>query len=150
MCVFPRHGRFVDLQRIGLDDLEPSFEAMLELGQRGDAAPVTLYRDHARACLEERPSKTSWPGSDLVDPLTFERSRDRSDACQQLSVEYEILSESLARAQAVAGNDFSERLNRLAQGTSTRWMAFSAAMRIAAAMGLASARSWPAISNAVP
>jgi len=74
----------------------------------------------------------------------------RKSALEKLAIKNEILSQGLACAEAVAGDDLAKRLLRAAQGPSARNVALSAAIRIAAAIGLGSARSWPAMSKAVP
>src|SRR4029079_6077873 len=74
----------------------------------------------------------------------------RRDPREQLPVEDEVLAQRLACAEAVPGDDPAQRLRLVAQGVSLRNSALVAAIRIAAAIGRGSARSCPAISNAVP
>src|SRR5207302_9844778 len=137
-------------QRVRLNDLELAAELLLQLGQGRDAAPVALHGDDRRSGVEQCPGEAARARAHLLDALAFERTGDRCDPRQELPVEDEILSARLARAEAMASDDRAQRLGRAAQAPSVRSAAQPAAIRIAAAMGRASARSWPAMSNAVP
>jgi len=140
----------VDLQRVGLEDLEPFSELLAKLLERGNAAPVALHRGDRGSGFEQRPSEPTRTRSDLVNPLALKIARYRRDPRQQLPVENEVLTERLGRAEAVTGNDRAERFGSVRQGASARNAALWPAIRIAAAIGRGSARSCPAMSNAVP
>ena len=104
-----------------------------------------------RLRLEQGAGQAAGAGADLINPLAVQRAGNRGDPREQLPVEDEILAERLARAEPVPGDDVAQRLGaRGSRGVGARAIAHSAAMRIAAAIGRGSARSWPAMSNAVP
>ena len=140
----------VDLQRVGLDEVEGDRRTRAQLVERRNAAPVALDRDDVGAGIEQRAGQPAGSGADFVDALRREIAGNRRDPGQQLAVEDEILAERLARAEAVPRDDLAQRLGRDGSGASARSAALSAAIRIAAAIGRGSARSWPAMSNAVP
>src|SRR4029079_5786394 len=143
-------GTLIDRQRIALDDPQPMRDLRAELLQGGHASVVPLDGAQLRSGGEQRPREPAGPGPDFIDPLAFHRSRDGGDPRQQLTIQDEVLAKGLARAQPVTGDNLAQRLGRLAQAVSARSCAECAAIRIAAAIGRGSARSWPAISNAVP
>jgi hypothetical protein len=76
-----------------LDHAKPIAVLLLKFRQSGDAATVALDGQDARSRFEERARKASWPGSDLIDALPLERTRDGRDAREQLPIEDEILPE---------------------------------------------------------
>ena len=116
----------------------------------GQIAAVALDSNHRRACIEQSAGQPAGPRADFVYLLTGEGAGNRRHAREQLPVENEILSQRLAGAKPMARNDVPERFGRSAHAVWARRAALWAAIRIAAAIGRGSARSWPAISNAVP
>lgn len=139
-----------DGERICLKDGQAAGIFRLKLRKRGYAAAVALDRRNRRSGIEQRAREAARAGTHLINALAFERTWNGRDPSQELTVEDEILSERLACAKAVAGNDLAERLCLAAQAASARRIALCAAIRIAAAIGRGSARSCPAMSNAVP
>src|SRR4051794_4060569 len=105
-------GRLVDLERIGFDDVEPTGELALQLGEGRYAAAVPLDRDHRSSGIEQCPGEAARAGADFINSLALESARNCSDAGQQLAIEDEILSKRLARAEAVARNNLTQRLRR--------------------------------------
>ena len=122
----------------------------MKLRQCRETAAIALDCDYAGASLEQRSCQAAGPGADFINCPALEWARDGRDPGEQLTVEDEILPERLARAEPMAGNDVAERLGQSTHAEAARCAAHSAAMRIAAAIGRGSARSWPAMSNAVP
>ena len=109
-----------------------------------------MPNDGGLSRIQQGARKPSRTRTHFVDPLPLETSSDRGDARKQLPVEEEILAERLARAEAVPRDDLPQRLRLTGQKPSDRSIAVSAAIRIAAAIGRGSARSCPAMLNAVP
>jgi len=141
------YGRaLVDAERVTLYDGEAIRKFLPELGECRHAAAIPLDGDHRRPCFQQSPGQPTRAGADLIDPLPIQIAGDGGNPREQLPVEDEILGERLACGQPVAGDDVSERFGH----DWVRRLALSAAMRMAAAIGLGSARSWPAMSNAVP
>src|SRR5574338_1094063 len=140
----------VDCERVTLDDLEATGELGLELGESRKAAAVALDADDLGSGLEQRSGQAARSRTHLIDGLAGTHPRDRGDPGEQVAVEDEILAERLARPQAMPADDVAQRLGPAAHGISEREAAQSPAIRMAAAIGRGSARSWPAISNAVP
>ena len=69
-------GALVDLQRVAVDDLQPAREIRFELGQRRQAAPVALDRDHLGAGVEQGAGQAAGTGADLIDRRPVERARE--------------------------------------------------------------------------
>jgi hypothetical protein len=96
---------FVDLQRVAIDDPQVVAEFPLELRERRHATAVAFHRHDRCAGVKEGAGQAARAGPDLVDALTLELARDRSDAGEELAVEDEILSERFACAQPMPGDD---------------------------------------------
>ena len=147
----PTSVALVDLQRVASTIRSRSPNSLPKLVKRGNAAAVAFDGDDARAGIEQRTGQAAGARADLIDALAVESPGIAAIRREQLPVEDEILPERLARAEAVAGNDLAQRL-RVDRSSAVGAAASrsAAAIRIAAAIGRGSARSWPAMSNAVP
>ena len=67
-------GLRIDLQRIALDQPQPAFRCLHQIGQRHDAPAVPLDRDDGGGiAVEQRPRQTAGAGTDF-DHRTPERS----------------------------------------------------------------------------
>src|SRR5206468_9171061 len=120
---------------IAFDDLQAIAEILLQLGECRDASPVPFHGGDCCSGVEERSGESAGTRSHLIDLAARQRTGDCSHARKQLPVEDEILSERLACAEAMTRDDFAQRLGWGAQAVSARRAAFSAAIRIAAAIG---------------
>src|SRR4051812_31078902 len=149
MCAFAYCRHLVHLQCVGFDHVQLAGERVLQLGQCRNAASVAFDRDHRRPRLKQRAREASRPGPNLVNALALQRSGDGRDPRKKLAVQDEILAKCLAGTKPVAGDGVAKGFGWRTQA-SARWAAASAAIRIAAAIGRGSARSWPAMSKAVP
>ena len=136
-----RNGCFIDCKCVAFHDVELVAKLLLKFGEGGDATAISLHGNDGRARIKKRVGQPARPWTDFVDAWVFQRSRDCCDPRQQLTVEDEVLSQGLARAKPMTGDHLAQRLRGLAQAFSARSIAQSAAIRIAAAIGRASARS---------
>ena len=98
---------FVDRERVGLQDIQTAAELFLKLGESRDAAWVSLDRDDRRSGVEQRMGQPSRAWTDLVHPLSVERSRNCRNSGEQLPVENEVLTERLAGTEAVPRDDLA-------------------------------------------
>jgi len=140
-------GALVNLQRVAFDHAQLSGEQCFEFGQRGEAAVITLDRDDLGPGIEQGVGQPAGAGADFIDGLAGEIAGNRGNLGEQLAVEDEVLAERLARGKPVAGDD---RAKRLVIHAGQRNATALAATRSAAAIARGSARSCPAMSNAVP
>ena len=143
-------GGLVDVERVALDQSKPSVERLPELIQRGKTTAVAFDCGYVCASVEQRASEPARSRPNFINVRVLKRAGDRSDPREELPVEDEVLAKRLVRAEPVSRDHLAQRLGGIAQAASARSAAFSAAIRIAAAIGRGSARSCPAMSNAVP
>ena len=149
-------GALIDVQRVARDHPQASGELGFKLAESRQAAPVALDRHDLRPRVEQGTGQSARTGPDLIDALPYKRARNCRDPRQQLAVENEILPQRLGRLEPVAGDHIPERFSgglrrdRVGHPQLNRYAAHSIAIRIAAAIARGSARSWPAMSNAVP
>ena len=126
-------------------------ELLLQLGQRRNAAPVALDRDDRCAGIEQGAGQAAGAGPDFVDALAVAdgpgMAAIRASSCRSRMKFCPSALLALSPWRAMTSRSGS---GGVAQAGSARSAAHSAAMRIAAAIGRGSARSWPAMSNAVP
>ena len=97
----------VDAERVAGNYPQAPVMAGLELGQRGQAAPITLDRDDVRARIEQRVGQSARAGADFIDRRPAEWPGNCGDAREQLPVENEILAERLGRLQPVPRDDLA-------------------------------------------
>ncbi len=140
----------VDLHRVAFDQLELAGKVGAQFFQRGDAAAVALDRYDSCAGIEQGAGQAAGAGADFVDGVAVADPRNGGDARQQLAIEDEVLAQRLGRRQAVAGDDVAQRFGGVAHRAPARCAALDSAWRMAAAIARGSARSLPAMSNAVP
>ena len=105
MRTFARGRALIDFQRIFLDDEKLAAELLLEFGQGRNAAPVTLDRDNQGTGVEQGAREAAGARPDFVDALSCKGARYRCDPGEKMAIEDEILSECLARAELMAGDD---------------------------------------------
>src|SRR5258708_1763121 len=141
MRILSSDRALIDLECVAFNDLKLVGEFRLKLCKGRDAAAIALNGDDRSARVEKRASQAARPRSNFINALAFKPSWNCCNSGEELPVEDEILTQRLARAQVMATNDAAQGFGRCAQGVWVRWIAFSAAIRIAAAMGRASARS---------
>jgi hypothetical protein len=148
-----------DLERIGLDDRQPSGIGGGDLVERRDAPRVALDRHQfSGAGREQRPRQSAGTGSDFDDGARAEIAGRACDSARQVQVEQEMLTERLARCEVVAADHIAQRRQYrrgLAQATTRLWCArrrrASAPASLIAATRLAGfAMPLPAMLNAVP
>ena len=142
----------VDFERIALHHAQLAGKRLAQFGERGDAAVVTLDRRHARAGAEQCPRQPARPRPDLEHFGIGQVAGNACDPRQQLRVEQEVLAQRLARVEAMARDHLAQRRQFWLGHASAaaRRSAASPARRIAAIVAPGSARSLPAMSNAVP
>src|SRR4030095_8683008 len=105
---------------VRLDQGQAVSEMLLKLAQGWDAPPVPFHCGDLRTGVEQGPGQSCGTPTDLIDPLTFKRSRNGRDPREQLAIEDEILPKRLACAQPVASDHVAQGLRRCAPAVSRR------------------------------
>ena len=82
----------------------------LQFGEGRYATPVPLDSHHIRACFQQGARQSARARPDLIDGLAVERARHCRNSGQQLPVEDEVLTESLACLEPVPRDDVAQRL----------------------------------------
>src|SRR5262249_14228305 len=148
----------IEIERVGFDDRQSIGITFRDLGERGDGARIALDRDHpARALRQQRARQAAGAGTDLDDGDAAEIAGGAGDACGEIEVENEVLSERFACRQAVTADDVAQRrqiVDSRHQLTGIGFVSARAASRSARRMAairlVGSALPVPAMSNAVP
>ena len=149
----------VDLQRIGLAQLQPALGRRLQAAEGGDGPLVDLDSDDMAGAFEEqRPGEAAGAGADLDHQPLVERGGAASDAACEIEIEQEMLAQALAGIETVGGNDFAQRrqpvdpVHGAGRCVAQRWRrrAMSSAIRRLAIRLVGSARPVPTMSRAVP
>jgi hypothetical protein len=100
----------VNLHRVALDEAELARKIGAKLVERWNTAPVALDGDDPCASIEQGARQAARAGADLIDSVALADIGNGGDAGKQVAIENEILAKRLGRRQAVAGNDFAQRL----------------------------------------
>jgi hypothetical protein len=97
----------IDLKSVRLENSKAVSGLKPQFLERREAAPIPFDRSDTGAGIEECLGEAAWPWSDLIDALPMEIAWDCRDPRQQLTIENEILSKSLACAKPVPCNDLA-------------------------------------------
>ena len=146
----------IDLQGVGFDEFEPAAGDRLQLLQGANGSRIDLDRDNALGAFEQQgarqPTRT---GTDLDHQALIEGRGGAGDAPGEIEVEEEMLTQPLARIEAMGRDDLAQRRQtgeavHGGAGQDRRRRAMSSAMRSPAIRLVGSARPVPTISSAVP
>lgn len=140
----------IDLKCIAMKNRQSVREFASKVLKCDKTANIALDRNDTRTRIEQGPGQSARTRADFVDCLAFKGPWNCSNSRKKLPIENEILTQSLACAEAMARDDFAQRLGPVVQGVSDLKAALCAAILIAAAIGRGSATSCPAMSKAVP
>lgn len=102
--------RKVKRERVGLYYPEAAARCGFELFDGGDGARIDLDRDDALASTgEKRPREAARAGPDLGDVGAGEISGDPDDPGRDVSIEKEVLAETVAGIKAVTSDNVAKR-----------------------------------------